>query len=182
MEKKIKIAFDLDGVIIDKPPIIPKRLLERLFRGDGGKSLHYRFPASKIEQAIRKISHFYLFRPPIRKNIEFIRELTKDKRYELYIVSARYSFIEKETFKWLEKRKINNIFKGIYLNIKDEQPHLFKEKILSELKPDIFIDDDGLIADYLGEKFINIKICCFSQGKQPCLRAKKIKALKDSVL
>ena len=180
MEKKIRIAFDLDGIIIDKPPFISKKLLERLFRGSGRKGLHYRFPKTILEQEIRKFSHFYLFRPPIWKNIEFIKELAKDKRYELYIVSARYSFIKNETWRWLEKRKINNIFKDVYLNTKDEQPHLFKERILKDLKPDIFIDDDNLMADYLAEKINDSKIYCLSVGSSS-KKALKLKSLENLV-
>ncbi len=176
--KEIKIAFDLDGVIIDKPPLIPKKLLERLFRGKNKNGLHYRFPHSKLEQRIRKISHFYLLRPPIRQNIKFIRGLAKNKKYELYIISGRYSFLEKETDIWLEKRKIRNLFKKIFINYKNDQPHLFKEKIINEIRPDIFIDDDGLLSDYLAEK-VRPRIYCFSRF--PCIKAQNISVLSEIV-
>lgn len=159
---KIKIAFDLDGVIIDKPPLIPKKLLERLFKGGNGRKLHYRFPKSKLEQLIRKASHFYLLRPPIKTSIEFIRKLARDERYELYVISGRYSFLEKETDIWLRKRKIDKLFKEIFLNADNQQPHLFKEKIVKQLQPDVFIDDDCLIVDYLISKNFSSKIYCFS--------------------
>ena len=171
-----KIAFDLDGVIIDKPPLIPKKLLERLFRGKNKNGLHYRFPHSKLEQKIRKISHFYLLRPPIRKNIKFIRDLAKNKKYELYIISGRYSFLEKETDIWLEKRKIKGLFKRIFINLENEQPHLFKEKKLKEIGADIFVDDDGILADYLIDKKVS-RVFCFDKNIK-CKVAKKIDDLK----
>jgi hypothetical protein len=152
MNKKIKIAFDLDGIFVDKPPIIPKRLLEFLFRGSRKKILHYRFPHSAIEQTIRKISHFYLFRPPIQKNIEFLKKIASSGDYEIFIVSGRYSFLKKETMSWLEKRGIKSFFKEVFVNLGDDQPHLFKEKILRQIKPDIFIDDDPVLVDYLVKK------------------------------
>lgn len=152
MSRKIKIAFDLDGVIIDKPPLIPKKLLEWLFRGGKKDGLYYRFPKSKIEQRIRKISHYYLFRPPIKENIKFIKDLARDKRYELYIVSGRYSFLKDETEKWLKKRKIEGIFKKVFINLSDDQPHLFKEKKLKEIGAKIFVDDDEMVVDYLVDK------------------------------
>lgn len=164
MKARIKIAFDLDGVIIDKPPLIPKKLLEKLFRGFKNSGLNYRFPKSKLEQKIRKLSHYYLFRPPIRKNINFIKELSNDKNYELYVISGRYSFLEKETEIWLEKRNVKNLFKNIFINLENEQPHLFKEKIINEIKPDIFIDDDGALADFLA-KNSKTKIYCYSSKK-----------------
>lgn len=158
---KIKIAFDLDGVIIDKPPLIPKKLLERLFKGGNGRKLHYRFPKSKLERLVRKISHFYLFRPPIKSNIEFIEKLAKNSKYELYIISGRYSFLKKETDTWLKKRSIDKLFKEVFLNFDDQQPHLFKEEVVKRLKPDIFVDDDCLIVDYLNSKNLLTKVYCF---------------------
>lgn len=165
MGQKIRIAFDLDGVIIDKPPLISKKLLERLFRRGGKEGLHYQFPKSKLEQRIRKLSHFYLFRPPIKKNVEFIRNLAKNSKYELYIISGRYSFLEKETENWLEKRMIKDLFKGIFLNLEDEQPHLFKEEILKKIGAEVFVDDDYLLADYLTEKLKITKVLCYSPGE-----------------
>jgi len=171
MTKKIKIAFDLDGVIIDKPPFISKRLLERLFRGKKEKKLHYRFPKSKLEIFIRKLSHFYLFRPPIKENIKFIKKLAKNKKYELYVVSGRYSFLRPETDIWLKKCGLVGVFKEIYINGKDEQPHLFKERKLEEVKADIFIDDDSLLADYLAEKNIDAKVFCLGNMNENCQKA-----------
>lgn len=181
--KKIKIAFDLDGVIVDKLPLVPKKFIEILFRGFKKNGLHYRFPRSKFEQRIRKISHFYLLRPPIKKNIECIRQLAKDGKYELYIISGRYSFLEKETERWLEKRRIKNLFKGIFMNLADEQPHLFKERVLKQLKPGVFVDDDGSLADYLA-KSINLestKIYHYANNNEKCSRARLIKSLNESL-
>lgn len=166
MSKKIKIAFDLDGIIIDKPPLIPKNLLERLFRGCNYRSgLHYRFPKSKLEISIRKISHFYLFRPPIKENIDFIKKIAKSPKYEIYIISGRYSFLLSETKNWFSKRKLNELFKKVYFNLNDEQPHLHKEKLLLKIKPDYFIDDDEELVDYLREKLDKTKLFYYQKGK-----------------
>jgi FMN phosphatase YigB (HAD superfamily) len=162
VKRKI-LVFDLDGVIVDKPPLIPKGLLEKLFRGNKSK-LHYRFPKHKLEILIRKISHYYLFRPPIRENIKLIKKLSKDKRYFLYIVSGRYSFLEKETMIWLKKYGLNKLFKKIYLNLGDEQPHLIKEKRLKQLGFNFFVDDDKHIVDYLIKK-CGQTICFYQKGK-----------------
>ena len=179
-EKK-RVAFDLDGVIIDKPPIIPKKMLECLFRGKGkGSSLHYRFPSTKLEQGIRKLSHYYLFRPPIEESLRVIRKMAKEEKFDFFIVSARYSFLEKETQKWLEKRGINGLFQKVYLNIDNEQPHLFKEKKLKDLKADVFIDDDNLLADYLADSLSNIKIYCLSSANHHSARAKNVSFLEEA--
>lgn len=162
--QKTKIAFDLDGVIINKPPLVPKSLIERLFRGNSEEKLRYRFPRSKLEQRIRKISHFYLFRPPIKDNINFIKKIAEMDKFELYVISGRYSFLESETKNWLKKRQMNSVFKKIFLNLGDEQPHLFKEKILNKLHPDIYIDDDGAIVKYLRQNISSAKIIHYFPG------------------
>lgn len=164
MTKKIVIAFDLDGVLADKPPFIPKKLLEWLFKGSKTDSLHYRFPHHKLEQLIRKVSHYYLFRPAVKENVSFIKKIAKDGKYELYIISGRYSFLQKETEKWLKKRGLGSIFKKVFINLKDEQPHFFKEEVLNQLKPDIFIDDDPALVNFLLKK-VQVKIFCFDGAK-----------------
>jgi glycosyltransferase involved in cell wall biosynthesis len=145
----IKIGIDLDGVIIGKPPLIPRRLIEWLYRSSTNKKLSYRFPNTKVEVFIRWLSHHPLFRPPIKKNLKFIRELSKDKKYKLYAISSRYSFLQERTRQWFENYSLNGVFEQIFLNIKDEQPHLFKERVLKKLKPQMFIDDDLLTVEYL---------------------------------
>lgn len=162
MSKKIKVAFDLDGVIVDKPPIIPKTLLEYFFRGSK-KQLDYHFPRRKIDQYLRKFSHFYLFRPPISINISLIKKLFQQQNLELLIISSRYSFLNRETENWLNKREVKKYFKEIFTNTSDEKPHLCKEKIIKKVKPDIFIDDDADVVNYLKTKFPGIKFFVFSK-------------------
>lgn len=151
MSEKIKIAFDLDGVIIDKPPLIPKNVIEILFRGSKKRTLKYKIPKSKIEILIRKLSHFYLFRPPLNKNIEFIKKLKKTGKYKIYIITGRYSFLKNETADWLRKRRVQGLFDKVFMNEGNEQPCIFKEKVLGTLKPKIFVDDDKIMVDYLSK-------------------------------
>jgi len=136
--KIIKIGFDLDGVIVGKPPLVPKGLIEFLVKKPANSSLHFRFPKSCLEQYVRKFSHFYLFRPPLRQNIDFIKKLNS-KKYELYVISGRYSFLTAETDCWLKKRGLENLFKAVFINLGNEQPHLFKERIIKELNWIIFL-------------------------------------------
>ncbi|PIS14725.1 hypothetical protein COT64_01045 [Candidatus Shapirobacteria bacterium CG09_land_8_20_14_0_10_39_12] len=157
--EKVKIAFDLDGVIINKPPLIPKDWIEWLFRGwrKRKNGLCYRFPKSKSEIFVRKLSHFYLLRTPVKTNLKLVKKLSSDPKYDLFVVTSRYSFLKKETTILFKKWHLNNIFKEVFLNGQDEQPHLFKERILKELKPIIFVDDDKEIINYLEPKLKDIK-------------------------
>lgn len=156
----MKIAFDLDGVIIGKPPLIPRKILERLFVAGGKDSLHCHFPSSKLNQKIRQLSHFYLLRPPIGENIEFLKKAAKSQKVALYVISSRYSFLAKQTKIWLEKRKIDGLFKEIHLNLNNEPPHLFKERKIRELGIDIFVDDDPVLCRYFKQNLPQTKVFC----------------------
>lgn len=153
--KKKRVGFDLDGVIIGKPFFVPEFVMEKLVRKKG-RRLAYRYPESKTERAIRKISHIPVFRPPIRKNVSVIRKLHKSSKYQLFVVSSRYSFLEKRTEQWFKYHKLKKFFKDIYINLADEQPHLYKEKMVKTLKLDVFIDDDLRLLKYLRRKIKNV--------------------------
>jgi len=163
-KKIIRIGFDLDGVLVDKLPLIPKTWLEYLFRGRQKNGLHYRYPKIKLEIWIRKFFHFYLFRPPLKGNIKTIRKLKK-QGYQLYLISGRYSFLKKETMAWLKKRNVENLFEGIYINLKDEQPYIFKERMIEDLNLDGFFEDDKNIVNYLSLKKIKTKVLWVNQDK-----------------
>lgn len=161
----VKIGLDLDGVIIDKPPLVPKKLLEWLVHSHKNKGLAYRYPISWFEQLIRWLSHSPFFRPPIEPNLKFIKKLAKNKNYKLYLISGRYSFLKDRTWEWLKRHKIENLFEKIFINLKNEQPHLFKEKMIKNLKIDIFIDDDLLLTSYLSQAIPKTKIFCLDQER-----------------
>jgi FMN phosphatase YigB (HAD superfamily) len=152
------LGFDLDGVLIDKPPIVPKFALEALYGARANNGIKYRFPTTKFEKCIRWLSHAPILRPPIKVNVEYIKTLSKNKNYKLYIVSSRYSFLEDRTYRWLERNGIYSSFEEIYLNKEDKQPHVFKEEVLKKLKPDIYVDDDPLLSKYLKKKLSKTKI------------------------
>jgi hypothetical protein len=164
--RKPIIAFDLDGIFVDKPPLIPKKMIEWLFRGWCGPKnrLYYRFPSTKTEQLVRQLSHFYLFRPALKSNIRYLRQLSRSGHYRLYLVSSRYSFIHCQTERWLKKRRIYSLFDRIYLNSEDLQPHLFKEKTLTKLAVDYFLEDDPLIFSYLQKKLPQLKVILCQQS------------------
>jgi uncharacterized HAD superfamily protein len=147
--KKIKIGFDLDGVIIGKPFFVPHTLMEWLVRSRTNLALAYRYPDLRFERLIRYFSHHPLLRPPINKNIKLIHQLYKSNKYELYVVSSRYSFLEKRTKQWFKFYNLHGLFKYIYINLNNEQPHIYKAKMIKNLKLDVFIDDDLPLLNYL---------------------------------
>jgi len=164
--EKIRIGFDLDGVIIGKPPFVPEFLMELLVRSHNNINISYRYPTNQFERFIRWLSHHPVFRPPINKNIKLIHQLYKSNSYELYVVSSRYSFLDKRTDQWFMFYKLNGLFKDIHINLKDEQPHVYKEKMIKKLKLNVFIDDDLLLLNYLKGRLKNVDLLYMEDHKK----------------
>ncbi|MDD3531717.1 MAG: hypothetical protein PHR64_00460 [Candidatus Shapirobacteria bacterium] len=157
-KRRIKIGFDLDGVIIDRPPLVPKTWLERLFRGTKDCGLVYNFPTNRGHQWLRKLSHHSFFRPPIRKNLTFLKKISQDPNFEVYLISGRYSFLEKETAKWLAKKGLGGNLSGVFINEADLLPHIFKKKIIKKLGLDFYFEDDNQIVSFLRKEIPQTKI------------------------
>lgn len=166
------IGFDFDKVFIDYPPFLPYSLIDYLYKGSlvfrknrtKNVVLHYRFPGS-IEQKIRIMSHYPLFRHLIKENVMELKLLAEQKHYKTYLVSSRFGFLKKRTELILEKYKLKKYFDGIYFNFDNKQPHVFKEETIRKLKIDKYIDDDLDLALYLSKKIPRITIFWLKDGR-----------------
>lgn len=145
----MKIGFDLDKVFVDYPPLVPDVLIDRLYKRKTENQLIYRIP-SRPEQLLRQLSHYHGFRAPITENITFLHSLPK-KKYTLFLISSRFGFLEKQTFSLLKTIGIDKMFRGMYFNFSNEQPHLFKKRILRELGLDMYVDDDLQLLEYVAK-------------------------------
>lgn len=146
----MKIGFDLDKVLINYPPLIPGKLIDWLYKHDPqeilslespNKELSYHIPKSRLEIFLRKLSHLQFLRSPIQQNVTFLKNLNQSS-HQIYLISSRYKFLEEITYKLLKKYDLFSPFKKIYLNLENQQPHIYKEKIIKELGLNIYIDDD----------------------------------------
>lgn len=172
------IGFDLDGILIDLPPLVSKRVIDFLYKDHAKDKLTYRFPCF-WEQKIRQLSHIPGVRPPIKKNCDLIKKLSKTKKCQFYIISGRFSFLEGLTYAWLEKCTFRSCFKAIYLNTKNLQPHIFKEKMLQKLPIEKFIDDDLDTLLYLAPKFMKIHFYWYTEDQNMKLDISNITAISD---
>lgn len=181
------IGFDFDKVFIDYPPFIPYSIIDFLYKGSlafrKGKTknanLHYRFPG-EIEQKIRIVSHFSLFRNPISKNIAVLKKISERKNGKTYLVSSRFSFLKKRTDSILSKYNLNKYFDGIYFNYENKQPHLFKELTIKKLGIDTYIDDDLDLSLYLSSRMPQLTIFWVSDGRtQTSILPKNVIGIKD---
>ncbi len=145
-----RIGFDLDKVFIDYPPLVPDGLIDHLYRKKANGTLLYRMP-SRPEQFIRQLSHASYLRPPIVPNIKFLKSLSKQK-YELYLISSRFGFLQKQTLSLMNHLGLDLIFDAMYFNFNNLQPHTFKNQTLKELSLDIYVDDDIHLLKYVARE------------------------------
>jgi hypothetical protein len=176
VKKKLKVGFDLDGVVIDKPFFVPKSIIEYLYRAHNGNCKKYRVPTWKPEIIFRKLSHHWALRLPLIKNLLLVKKIAQKPNIDAYIISGRYGFLKNRTKQWFKIHKLNGTFKGVFINEKNEQPHFFKEKKIKELQLDYFFDDDPICVNHLKKKFQKCEIfllqkqsikSCFQTIKYP---------------
>lgn len=147
----MKIGFDLDKVFIDYPPFVPDALINRLYKRKSNGILSYRIP-SRTERIIRSFSHYYLFRPPIKDNIEYVRKLNNSNTHKYYLISSRFSFLKDKTKSIIKKHKFEKIFSAMFFNFEDQQPHIFKNNTIKKMSIDLYVDDDLSLLEYLADK------------------------------
>lgn len=157
----MKIGFDLDNIFIDTPPIIPKSIIERLYKKKTKDTLLYRIP-SRTEQYIRLFSHLPFLRPAIEQNIEILKSMQKNNS-NYYLISSRYGFLKKATDGLIKKHNLDQFFDDLHFNYKNEQPHLFKQKLISDLKLDKYIDDDLHLLKFIANNNNKTKLYWFNK-------------------
>ncbi len=150
-KQPLKVGFDLDGVLLYNPARIvrmPVAIFKRIFFRR--KKLRFYFPKNPLEQLVWRMFHWSsLFVAP---GFEEIRHLVEKGKIEAHLVTARYSFLESDLRRWLKRMDVDHVFKSIHFNQKDEQPHLYKERLVKDLDLDIFIEDNFDIVSHLTKK------------------------------
>ena len=148
MKKKLRVGFDFDGVIAYNPfrivraPIafVKKNIL-------GVKKLEFFYPQAQWQQIFWRVLHDSSVFPA--KGMDLLEKLVKEEKIEAHLITGRYSFLDTHLDRWLIKHNVKNVFKTINWNVGDEQPHLFKEKMVKKYDLDIFIEDNLDIVKYL---------------------------------
>lgn len=133
------IGLDLDGVLVGLPPLTSPKIIETLYKDQKSEKLKYRFPGL-LEQKIRRLSHLPFVRPPIQINCDIVCNV--GEKYDLFLVTGRFKFLEDLTLVWLKKYNLYSCFKKIYINVNNMQPHVFKSEMITKLKLSSYIDDD----------------------------------------
>jgi len=118
--------------------------------------LLYRIP-SKVEQFIRIFSHHPFFRPPIIRNIEFVKSLTRMNKNKHYLVSSRFSFLKERAEAIIKKYEFDKIFDDMFFNFEDQQPHTFKDGVIRKMKIDRYVDDDLPLLEFVSKNNPKVK-------------------------
>ena len=147
----IRIGLDFDGVVAYNPlrivrgPItyIKRRVLKK-------KKTEFYIPTSWLMKFIFWLPHQWSFLPGF--GIKTLKKLVKEGKVEACIVSGRYGYLDAQIPIWLKRRGLDTVFTAVYANEKNEQPHLFKERMLHQLKLDCFIEDNFDIVSYLQKR------------------------------
>lgn len=147
----MNIGFDLDKIFINFPPLVPTKIIDWLYKGRSNGKLKYRMP-SNAEQIIRIFSHYPLFRPPITKNINYVKNLALANKNRYYLISSRFGFLEKRTSDIIKRYKLDKIFNTMHFNYSNNQPHEFKSEVIKKLNLDMYVDDDLQLLEYLSDK------------------------------
>lgn len=153
-KKTLKVGFDLDGVLLYNParivrPIIALMKKKKLiFHRD---QLEFYVPEPGLGQFFWELLHkSSVWLAP---GFEQIEKLKQEGLIEPYLITGRFGHLQDDYFKWKKKMNADQIFVKSFMNDRNEQPHLFKERLIKELKLDYFIEDNWDIVQYLDQRF-----------------------------
>jgi hypothetical protein len=147
----MNIGFDLDKVFIEYPFFVPDFIINKAYKKMVGNSFVYRVP-SKPEQFLRLLLHYPLFRQPISKNIEFVKNISKKNGHNYFLITGRFSFLKNRTNQIIKKYELDKVFKKIFINFRNEQPHIYKSNLMKQLKIDKYVDDDFFLLKYAAKQ------------------------------
>ena len=149
--KKLRVGFDFDGVVAYNPLRIARpfvALLKKITLRP--KKLEFFCPQNAWQRFCWKIIHESSFFPA--PGFTLLKKLLKEEKIEGYLLTSRYGHLEEQFYRWLKKHQADKLFKGYFLNKKDEQPHEFKERTIKKLGLDLYLDDNWDIVNYLNNQ------------------------------
>ena len=150
-KKQLRVGFDLDGVLLYNPARIIRPIIsfikKHLLKRDLNK---FYYPKNKIEKIIWWFLHKSSLWPS--SGIKDLIKLIKQKKIKAYVISARYELLENDFIDWINTIDPDKDFSGCFYNNENDQPQLFKEKMIKKLKLDVFVEDNWDIVSYLNPK------------------------------
>lgn len=150
-QRPITVGIDFDGVLAYNPfRVVRAPIVFVKSRVFGISKTQFYIPKRPYEQLLWKILHESSVFPA--KGVSLLRQLVAERVIEAHLVTARYSFLNTRLNRWLDRYDLKRVFKSVTINAKDEQPHLYKERIVGERKFDVFIEDNWDVVRHLSSK------------------------------
>jgi hypothetical protein len=150
MAKKspLELGIDFDGVLAYNPFRVtraPVTYFKRHFLGM--KNTKFYIPKTRFEKLIWAILHESSVYPA--GGTAMLRQLVGEEKVKAHLITARFRYLQPSLEKWLDRYNLTNLFASITINTADEQPHIYKERIIREKKLDIYIEDNWDIVSYV---------------------------------
>ena len=152
--KKLRVGFDLDGVLLYNPARIVRPIISLMKKKKvliDREELEFYVPKPGVGQFFWELLHKSSVW--VAPGFEQIEQLKNQKLIEPYLITGRFGHLKQDYLKWKQKMRADQLFLNCYMNDRDEQPHLFKERMIKELKLDVFIEDNWDIVQYLEQTF-----------------------------
>lgn len=144
----IRIGFDLDGVLLYNPARTARPLIafvkKRLLRK---KQTKFFYPHTKWQQALFRLFHLSSFMTA--PGLDSIRDLVAQDKIEAYLITARFAYLKKDLDAWLRKVNGETIFKEVYYNKRNQQPHVYKAHMIEKLQLDVYMEDNWDIVEHI---------------------------------
>jgi hypothetical protein len=148
--KKIKVGFDLDGVLLYNPArIVRAPVVQFKHKFFPKKEKVFYVPSTPPERFLWHI--FHLSSIFIAGGFSDIKKLREKGIIEPYLVTARYDFLKPDLKRWLRLMKAHDTFEGVFMNENNMQPHLYKEKMVKRLGLDVFVEDNWDVVSHLNK-------------------------------
>lgn len=150
--KLVKVGVDLDGVVAKHAMRgfwVSLRKLKEFFLKKSHSSNYY-YPSTEVEKLGWKVINSA--RLPFDKKGKDIKIFLKENRLELYLITSRFKFLEKLTYLWLKKYRLDHLFTKVIINNKNQNPLIFKLNTVKKLNLDCLIDDDFEVIQYLKDR------------------------------
>jgi hypothetical protein len=146
--KKIQVGIDFDGVLAYNPLRI-FRLPVSLLKGYivPKKQSEFYIPKSGLMRFAFWVPHQMSIFPSIGASL--LRESMERGDIQAHLVSGRYGYLHTGLIQWLKWQKMYHLFASVNANARDEQPHIYKERMIRDLHLDYFIEDNLNIVQHL---------------------------------
>lgn len=155
--RTIRVGIDFDGVIAYNPFRVVRAPVSWYKRHVLQKrGLKFFIPHSRWQKIVWALVHESSYFPSPGQSL--LRSAVASGKIEAHLITARYSFLNQNLLTWLKKHHLEDVFSTINVNTGDEQPHIFKERIIKEKKLDYFIEDNLDIVSYLDGR-VKTKVC-----------------------